>query len=171
MYYTKFSTDICGIILAGDESGLKYLHLDTGEGKRRFEIDPEWQKNDEFFKEVIKQIREYIVGKRKNFDIRLSPEGTEYQKKVWEQLCKIPYGTVCSYGKIASELGNKNAARAVGMANSRNPIPLIIPCHRVIGSSGSLTGFAHGLKIKQLLIDIESKHHLLFRKRINKTSS
>lgn len=158
MYYTRFSTDLCEIILAGDEEGLKHLHLNTGEGKRSFEILPEWRRNDQFFNEAVCQIKEYLCGRRKDFDLNLSPDGTDYQKKVWEQLKKIPYGSFCSYGEIASNLGNKNAARAVGMANSKNPIPLIIPCHRVIGSSGKLTGFAHGLKIKQQLLDIESRH-------------
>jgi len=156
MYYTRFNTEICEIILAGDKDGLKILHLNTGEGKRRFEISTDWEQNDSFFVTTIKQINEYLDGKLKTFKIRLSPEGTEFQKNVWSELQKIPFGEVRTYGEIAAALGNKSAARAVGMSNSRNPIPLIIPCHRVIGSNGKLTGFAHGLTLKQRLLDIES---------------
>ncbi|MBI9106349.1 MAG: methylated-DNA--[protein]-cysteine S-methyltransferase [Spirochaetales bacterium] len=157
MYYTKIETPICEIILAGDEEGLKHLHLNTGEGKRIFKIYPEWQKNDSFFENTVTQIKEYLDGRRTTFDIRLAPDGTEYQKRVWTELRKIPFGKTQTYGQIAAELGNKNAARAVGMANSKNPIPIIVPCHRVIGSNGSLTGFAHGLRVKQLLLNIELK--------------
>jgi methylated-DNA-[protein]-cysteine S-methyltransferase len=160
MFYTKFETVICEIILAGDEEGLKNLHLNTREGKREFTIAPEWMRNDSFFKETIKQIESYLAGTLKTFDIKLAMEGTEFQKTVWAELRKIPFGQTRTYGEIAEALGNKNAARAVGMANSKNPIPLITPCHRVIGSSGSLTGFAHGLNIKKLLLEIESKQQL-----------
>jgi len=158
MYYTRFNTEICEIILAGDEDGLKILHPITGKDKRDFKISPDWRQNDSFFEKTIKQINEYLSGKLRIFDVSLAPEGTEFQKRVWSELLKIPFGEVRTYGEIAAALGNKNTARAIGMANGRNPIPLIIPCHRVIGSNGSLTGFAYGLKLKQRLLEIESEN-------------
>lgn len=156
MYYTRFNTRFCEIILVGDEQGLTNLHLNTGEGKRTFEILDEWILNDDFFTEIINEIEEYFNGKRKTFNVKLNPQGTDYQKKVWNELCKIPYGEVYTYKQVATRIGNEKASRAVGMANSKNPIPLIIPCHRVVGSNGKLTGFAHGLVIKKKLIEHET---------------
>lgn len=155
MYYTTLNTKLCEIILVGDELGLTNLHLNTGEGKRDFEISKEWIENNDFFKETINQIEEYLKGDRKEFNIKLNPKGTEYQKKVWDELCKIPYGSLYTYKNIATSIGNEKASRAVGMANSKNPIPLIIPCHRVVATNGKLTGFAHGLKIKEKLINFK----------------
>ncbi len=155
MYYTIMKTHMCDIILAGDENGLSHLHLDTSKGKRVFEIENDWIYNNEFFKETIAQINAYFHGKLKNFNIKLNPAGTEYQKKVWVELSKIPFNEICTYKDIAVRIGNPKASRAIGMANSKNPIPLIVPCHRVIGSNGKLTGFAHGLEIKEKLIRFE----------------
>ena len=158
MFYTNFNTAICEIILAGDDEGLKYLHLSTGEGNRHFEVSPEWQRNDEFFTPSVTQINEYLSGSRTDFNIKLAPEGTVFQKQVWQQLQLIPYGETRSYGEVASQIGRPGASRAVGAANGRNPIPLIVPCHRVIGAGGELTGFAHGLKAKKLLLELEKNH-------------
>ena len=157
MFYTRFNTPICEIILAGDDDGLQHLHLNTGQGKRRFSISDSWKRNDHFFANIKKQILEYCSGKRKQFDIPLNPQGTQFQLKVWDALQTIPSGETRSYKEIAEQTGNPAACRAVGMANSRNPIPLIIPCHRVVGANGKLTGFAHGLEIKQRLIDLEKR--------------
>jgi len=155
MYYTKFNTRFCEIILAGDETGLVHLHLNTGQGSRRFEIQDFWELKPKFFKETQSQIIEYLGGKRAVFEVFLNPAGTEFQQKVWDQLRTIPYNSLTSYGEIAKKLGNPKAARAVGAANGKNPIPLIIPCHRVVGANGNLTGFAHGLAIKKKLIALE----------------
>lgn len=114
-------------------------------------------KETEFIKEVKKQLDEYFSGKREKFNLPLAPSGTEFQKKVWNALTKIPYGKTCSYQDIACEIGNPNACRAVGMANNKNPIAIIIPCHRVVGKNGGLTGYAGGLGIKKVLLDIEKK--------------
>lgn len=103
-----------------------------------------------------KQILEFFDGKRKCFDLPLNPKGTEFQKNVWNALLQIPYGEVKSYKDIACMIGNPKGCRAVGMANNRNPIPIIIPCHRVIGSNGSLVGYAYGLDIKEKLLALES---------------
>ncbi|WP_432403154.1 methylated-DNA--[protein]-cysteine S-methyltransferase [Wukongibacter sp. M2B1] len=162
MYYTRFNTRFCEIILVGDEDGLSNLYLNTGEGKRSFKISDRWILKDDFFIDVIKEIEEFLEGKRKTFDVKLNPKGTDYQKKVWNELSKIPYGEVSTYKQIAANIGNEKASRAVGMANSKNPIPLIIPCHRVVGSKGKLTGFAHGLVIKERLIKLEERNRDLF---------
>jgi methylated-DNA-[protein]-cysteine S-methyltransferase len=158
MFYSTFQTSLCEIILVGDEQGLSNLHLNTSEGKRQFKISQEWERNDDFFKVTKKEIEEFLSGKRKSFTIKLNPQGTPYQKQVWKSLTEIPYGELRTYKQIAENLGNAKASRAVGMANSKNPIPLIIPCHRVIGANGKLTGFAHGLAVKKQLIDLEKKY-------------
>lgn len=106
--------------------------------------------------ETEKQLNDYFAGKLKKFSLTLDFIGTEFQKKVWEALLTIPFGETRSYGQIARQIGNPKAVRAVGAANGKNPISIVTPCHRVIGSNGKLTGFAGGLKIKQILLDIES---------------
>lgn len=102
------------------------------------------------------QLDEYINSKRKNFDIPLNPSGTSFQQKVWSLLYSIPFGTTCTYKEIANQIGQPNAQRAVGMANNKNPIPIFIPCHRVISSDGSLNGYSGGLDMKEKLLRIES---------------
>ncbi len=104
---------------------------------------------------VAAQLREYFTGARKTFDLRLDPHGTPFQLRVWEQLRRIPFGTTCSYRDIARALGQPTAMRAVGAANGRNPIPIVVPCHRVIGADGSLTGFGGGLPAKRTLLRLE----------------
>lgn len=105
--------------------------------------------------ETKKQLREYFDGKRKIFNLPLAPSGTEFQRQAWQQLLNIPYGKTISYAEQAEKIGNKNKARAVGMANGRNPISIIIPCHRVIGSKGDLVGFGGGLDKKTFLLELE----------------
>jgi methylated-DNA-[protein]-cysteine S-methyltransferase len=107
---------------------------------------------------IFAQIQEYLQGKRKNFAVQMLLRGTVFQKKVWEQLAKIPYGKTRSYKEIAQQIGIPKGTRAVGMANHNNPIPLIIPCHRVIGTSGNLVGYAGGLDLKQKLLTLEKKY-------------
>jgi methylated-DNA-[protein]-cysteine S-methyltransferase len=101
------------------------------------------------------QLREYFAGERREFDLPLQLEGTEFQKRVWDQLLQIPFGKTCSYGDVAHRLGDPKCTRAVGLANGGNPIAIIVPCHRVIGASGSLTGFGGGLRNKATLLDLE----------------
>lgn len=104
------------------------------------------------------QLEEYLAGERKRFDLPLCPQGTAFQKKVWEALCTIPYGQTRSYADIAVQIGDPKACRAVGMANNRNPIAILVPCHRVIGKNGDLTGYAGGLEIKRRLLDLEKQY-------------
>ena len=115
------------------------------------------EKDTKLLLETQKQLKEYFEGKRTKFEIPLNPKGTEFMKKVWKELLKIPYGEVRTYKEIAEKVGNSKASRAVGMANNKNPIPIIIPCHRVIGSNNKLVGYALGLDMKKYLLDLERK--------------
>lgn len=123
-------------------------------GKHKFADGKEYE--SETIKQAIAQITQYLKGERQNFSLNIEPEGTCFQKNVWQALLKIPYGKTKTYKDIACEIGNPKAARAVGMANNKNPIAIIIPCHRVIGAKGKLTGYAAGLLIKEKLLNIES---------------
>ncbi|GIM28201.1 methylated-DNA--protein-cysteine methyltransferase [Clostridium polyendosporum] len=109
-------------------------------------------------KKANKQLQEYLTGKRQTFDLPLAPQGTEFQQKVWSVLQEIPYGKTYSYKDVAKNIGNIKASRAVGMANNKNPIPIFIPCHRVIGSNGKLVGYACGLDVKEKLLEIEKQN-------------
>lgn len=109
-------------------------------------------------KDTITQLDEYFIGKRKSFNLPIKPEGTAFQQEVWINLQKIPYGKTISYKKLAEMIGNPKASRAVGMANNRNPIAIIIPCHRVIGANGQLTGYGGGLKLKAELLELEKNN-------------
>lgn len=114
------------------------------------------KKETPVIKRAKKQLDEYFTGKRKSFDLPLKLEGTEFQKAVWQELMKIPYGKTVNYYDIACAVKNPKACRAVGMANNKNKIPIIIPCHRVIGKSGTLTGYAGGLEVKKKLLELEN---------------
>jgi methylated-DNA-[protein]-cysteine S-methyltransferase len=117
----------------------------------------DWQRDDAQWSAVAKQLREYFDGKRRDFEIPLDVEGTEFQTKVWAALRKIPFGRTASYADIARKIGKPKAMRAVGMANGRNPVSIVVPCHRVIGADGSLTGYGGGLDRKKILLDLESR--------------
>lgn len=116
------------------------------------------EKETKLIKETCKQLSEYFAGQRNVFSIPILPKGTAFQKLVWSALCEIPYGETCSYKDIACMIGNPNASRAVGMANNKNPIAIIIPCHRVLGKNGDLTGYAGGLEIKNKLLKLEKRN-------------
>ena len=115
------------------------------------------EKNTEILNETEKQLNEYFWGERKKFNVPINPKGTEFQKQVWNELLKIPYGQTVTYKRIAQKIEKPNAARAVGMANHNNPIAIIVPCHRVVGSNSKLVGYAFGLEKKQFLLDLENK--------------
>lgn len=153
MLYTRFNSPLCEILLAGDDIGLTHVHLYTG---KDFPIPPTWQRNDTFFTEAKTQILAYLDGQRNGFDLPLNPQGTAFQQQVWEQLRLIPYGQTRSYKDLALALGKPNGSRAVGLANGKNPLPILIPCHRVIAANGHLTGFAFGLETKAALLKLEN---------------
>jgi methylated-DNA-[protein]-cysteine S-methyltransferase len=114
-----------------------------------------WERNDSAFSDAVEQLEEYFGGERREFELDLDPVGTAFQRRVWEALQTIPYGETRSYGQIAEQIGSPGAVRAVGLANGRNPIGIIVPCHRVIGANGSLTGYGGGLDRKRILLDLE----------------
>jgi methylated-DNA-[protein]-cysteine S-methyltransferase len=153
MYFHIVESPIGPILLAGDEAGLKYVNI--RKGKKKVKVPDGWVENEEFFRDVSGQLEAYFAGELKSFDVELAPEGTEFQKSVWKALCEIPYGETRTYGEIAKSIGNTKASRAVGLANNRNPISILVPCHRVIGANGKLTGYASGLDVKEFLLKLE----------------
>jgi methylated-DNA-[protein]-cysteine S-methyltransferase len=155
MNYTEMESPVGPLLLVGDDAGLREILFVNGRHKPQ--PDPSWKKDDRGFKDVSKQLRAYFAGELEDFDLTLAPEGTPFQLKVWERLCGIRYGKTISYGELAKQIGNPNASRAVGLANGSNPIPIVIPCHRVIGSNGKLTGYGGGLPIKEKLLALERK--------------
>ena len=155
MHYDIIESPIGSILLAGNKEGLKHLIFIKGE--KKMEIPEDWIENKEFFREAARQLEAYFSGELESFDLKLAPEGTDFQKSVWKALCEIPYGETRTYKEIAVSIGKPRAYRAVGLANNRNPIAIIIPCHRVIGTDGKLTGYASGLDVKEFLLKLEEK--------------
>lgn len=158
--FTAMESPVGPLLLAGDERGLHLVYFING--RRPKSPERNWTEDKKPFKEVIRQLKAYFDRKLREFDVPLFLRGTDFQLLVWRRLQKIPYGETISYGQIARELGNPEASRAVGLANGSNPIPIIIPCHRVIGSDGDLTGFGGGLPVKEKLLALESKQKNLF---------
>ncbi|TAJ09424.1 methylated-DNA--[protein]-cysteine S-methyltransferase [Marinilabiliaceae bacterium JC017] len=157
MFYDIFNSPYGEIILVGDEAGIAQLLIDNG--TKEIHLAEEWTLSNSFFANARHQLEEYFAGKRKNFQLKLNPGGTDFQQKVWQELTNIPYGESRCYKDIAIAVGNPKAARAIGMANNRNPIPIIIPCHRVIGANKKLAGYAYGLEVKQQLLQLEASNH------------
>jgi len=155
VYYTRFDSPAGPLLLAGDAKGLRRVSFESS--KRSAPPPADWKQNRAAFGEVIRQLKAYFRGELKEFDVPLAMEGTEFQLRVWHELRAIPYGETISYAQLAGRIGNPRAVRAVGLANGSNPIPIIVPCHRVIGSDGSLTGFGGGLPTKKMLLELESK--------------
>lgn len=157
MFYDYFDTGLIGkLTLVADDVGLRHIEFEAT--KKPLAILDEWRLNPDFFEEIKTQLGAYFNGELKSFDLSPTPVGTAFQQKVWRALRGIPYGTLVSYKTVAETIGHPNAVRAVGGANGKNPIPIVIPCHRVIGSDGSLTGFGGGLKTKKTLIDLEKSN-------------
>ena len=155
MYYCYYETPIGELLLAGDDDGLAMIGFPKGSMRRDPESD--WIYNEKPLASACKQLGEYFSGKRKSFDLPLQFDGTEFQVSVLKALQDIPYGETVSYGEIARRIGKPKAVRAVGAANGRNPLPIVVPCHRVIGSSGDLTGFGGGLDTKEALLRLEAE--------------
>jgi methylated-DNA-[protein]-cysteine S-methyltransferase len=154
MNYCTMETPIGLLLLAGDREAIRFIRFPK-KGKTQ-KPEPDWQESSSgAVREAVKQLREYFAGHRTEFDLPVSPDGTTFQRAVWRQLQNIPYGQTISYGELARRVGNPKASRAVGGANHANPIPIVIPCHRVIGANGKLTGFGGGLPIKEALLALE----------------
>ena len=148
MNYFYKKTKIGYITIFEDNEKIIKLRLDKIEDNSNFILSP-------LIEKTFIELEEYFEGRRKKFDIPIKPEGTDFQKKVWQELTKIPYGTYTTYKDIANEIKNKNASRAVGSANNKNPILIIIPCHRVIGSNKKLKGYSEGINYQKMLLKIE----------------
>jgi methylated-DNA-[protein]-cysteine S-methyltransferase len=162
-YYDYHDSPLGQILLVASDVALTGLHF-VGE-KYYPAIDPAWQRQASaiLIVRARKQLDEYFSGQRKTFDLAVDPAGTEFQRGVWRALQKIPYGTTCHYGALAQSIGQPTASRAVGAANGRNPISIVIPCHRVIGANGDLTGYAGGLSRKAALLRLEAEGGGTFR--------
>ena len=156
MYYCYLDTPIGELLLAGDDDALCLVSFP--EGSMRRDPEPDWIYNEKPFAAARQQLTEYFAGERRDFDLPLRLDGTEFQLSVLQALQQIPYGETTSYADIAERIGRPKAVRAVGAANGRNPIPIIVPCHRVIGSHGDLTGFGGGLDTKEALLRLEAEH-------------
>jgi methylated-DNA-[protein]-cysteine S-methyltransferase len=138
------------LLLAGDEHGLHRVSMSP------FTVDKEWTRDDELFGGAREQLEQYFRGERREFDLPLKLDGNSFELSVWDALRDIPYGETLSYGEVARGIGHPDAPRAVGAANGRNPVAIIVPCHRVIGANGSLTGYGGGLDRKRFLLDLEA---------------
>lgn len=152
--YCYYQSSIGKLMLVGADGVLEELHFPNR--LEQIQIPDDWRYDEECFQQALQQLAEYFNGSRQQFDVKIAPKGTVFQESVWQELCKIPFGQTASYGEIAKRIGNPKACRAVGLANAKNPLPIIVPCHRVIGKDGSLTGFGGGLEIKKQLLDLET---------------
>jgi len=151
--YTRLTTPVGSILVAESDEGLVAIHFENGRRPRH--VDSSWRLVDSTAIGAAVQLTEYFDGARRTFEVRLAPQGTAFQRRVWAAVAAIPYGKTTSYGAIATEIGAPSAMRAVGAANGQNPWPIVVPCHRVIGSDGSLTGFGGGLPTKRALLEFE----------------
>jgi methylated-DNA-[protein]-cysteine S-methyltransferase len=160
IHYTDMASPVGTLRLIADDQGLREIWFERE--VRPQTVQPNWvhasnSRPPAPIAAARKQLQEYFAGERQQFELSLHPVGTPFQLSVWQQLRLIPYGTTTSYGELARRVGNPAASRAVGAANGRNPLPIVVPCHRVIGSNGSLTGFSGGLPIKQKLLALEQR--------------
>lgn len=151
--YATVDSAIGELLLVGDDRALRGLYMQ--DGPRPMTIAADWRPDPDGFGDVVAQLDEYFAGRRTDFEIEVAFGGTPFQQRVWRALRQLRFGTTTSYGELARTIGRPSAVRAVGLANGRNPISVIVPCHRVIGASGSLTGYGGGIERKRLLLDLE----------------
>jgi methylated-DNA-[protein]-cysteine S-methyltransferase len=154
MLYTAMDSPLGEILLVGDDRALRGLYMQ--EGPHPMPVDPRWQRAPARFRALASQLAEYFAGERSQFDVPLALEGSAFQRRVWRALQEIPYGQTTSYGALARQIGAPDASRAVGRANGSNPVGIIVPCHRVIGAGGALTGYGAGLERKRFLLELEA---------------
>lgn len=153
MHYRYHDSPIGRLLLAGEESGLQQLLMEIDD--KPWQIGEHWRAATNELDPVCRQLDEYFAGRRRHFELRLAPRGTPFQQAVWQALQQIPFGHTSSYSALAEQIARPRAVRAVGAANGANPLAVVIPCHRVIGRDGSLTGYAGGLPRKALLLRLE----------------
>ncbi len=151
-WFTLIDSPVGGLLIAGTARGLTRIDF---RGPDSPGPDPSWERSHTPFVEAARQLAEYFDGTRRRFELALAPAGTPFQLAVWKALQDIPYGETRTYADVARRIGRPVAVRAVGLANGRNPLPIVVPCHRVIGKDGSLTGYGGGLPIKRALLDLE----------------
>ena len=156
-FYTTFDSPVGPLLLMSDATSITGLH--TENDKHRPPVRPEWVRDDgmPLFAQAVAQLRAYFEGALTAFDLPLAPQGTDFQTRVWRELCNIPFGETISYAELARRIGRPGASRAVGHSNARNPISIVVPCHRVIGADKSLTGYAGGLERKRALLEHEAR--------------
>lgn len=153
--YYEIDSPVGQLLLVGGAAGLESIHFEPR--GRPHAPDPAWRRSKAPFGSLIAQLKRYFAGELREFDVELAPAGTPFQQLVWQELRRIPFGSVLSYGELARRIGRPTAFRAVGAANGANPWPIVVPCHRVIGSDRSLTGFGGGLTAKQTLLRLEAE--------------
>ena len=153
MNYDRMESPVGELLIAADESAIRMISF--GNGKHAGEVAEGWRRGGPVVAEASRQLGEYFERRRREFDLPLAPAGTPFQLRAWQALRDIPYGATRSYGEQARAMGQPTAVRAVGAANGRNPIAIVVPCHRVIGGSGKLTGYGGGLDVKRFLLDLE----------------
>ena len=151
MLYTTTASPVGELLLAGDDLSLKYIHFES----HAFDPPPDWRMVETLPYPIVDQLAAYFADGLREFELPLGPEGTTFQLEVWAALKEITYGETISYLELARRIGNPNAVRAVGLANGKNPLSIVVPCHRVIGNDGSLVGYGGGLPIKEALLELE----------------
>ena len=160
MHYCYLDGPVGVLLIAGTEHAVHSISFPK-DGKARIPEAGWTESDDGAVGRAARQLREYFEGRRKSFELALEPDGTAFQRAVWERLREIPYGKTISYGELARRVGKPKAARAVGAANGANPLPIVVPCHRVIGSNGGLTGFGGGVSVKAALLELEQGNRFL----------
>jgi methylated-DNA-[protein]-cysteine S-methyltransferase len=153
LLHTTIESPIGDLLLLGDGDALRGVYMQAG--RKPVRVADAWQAADEPFAQARSQLEQYFAGERTSFDLPLAAEGSEFERRVWRALEDIPFGETQSYGEVAERIGAPGAARAVGLANGRNPISIVVPCHRVIGANGTLTGYGGGLERKRFLLELE----------------
>lgn len=156
IYYSYIDSPMGSVLVARDDVGITRISFQ--EGTTAVRPDPAWHLDEEPLAEAREQLQAYFAGVLQTFDLPLSLKGTPFQRDVWKALQAIPYGETTTYGELARRIGRPKAVRAVGAANGQNPIPIVVPCHRVIGSNGTLTGYAGGVQLKKALLILERTH-------------
>jgi methylated-DNA-[protein]-cysteine S-methyltransferase len=157
--YTWMESPVGRLLLAADDAGLRHIIFE--DGREPAQPHPQWREDPTRLAETVRQLHAWFAGELREFDLKVAPEGSEFHQRVWRELLNIPYGETITYGELARRVGSPNASRAVGRANGANPIPIVIPCHRVIGTDGKLTGYGGGLPRKGFLLVLEQSQMTL----------